>query len=293
MTLTYDDIILSLQSAFLNDPMYKAFNEGRMSWYDICLQYNPDFYTPKVTYGKPKVVEKAIEKTVYNSNIMEKDDDNMEVIEEESDSDSDSYLNTFARIITSTNKKDVQSAPIKAKKATEIVGDWDIAKPAVNDNGIATLVARNLPRDITRDELRIVFEKYGPIRDIHIPINADKSSQYYGTIRGFAMIEFLSSKDSASAYNGEYGTLTIRGKNINVDFTKGDRKNPDEMATSTNKVFSYTRDKVEKPIYNKNHLFNKVEHVKEEQPNYVKYEKRNRDSDDTPRGSRNPLYEGF
>ncbi len=288
MTLTYDDIIISLQNAFLNDPMYRAFNEGRMSWYDICLQHNPDFYTPKVTY-KPKAVEKMVEKDSNMNTFYEKNN------ESDSDSDSDSYLNTFARISTSVKKKDepiTLSVPIKTKKATEYVGDW---KEAVNDNGIATLVARNLPRDITRDELRIVFEKYGPIRDIHIPINADKSSQYYGTIRGFAMIEFLSSKDSASAYNGEYGTLTIRGKDINVDFTKGDRKNPDEMATSfTNKAFSYTRDKVEKPIYNKNHLFNKVEHVKEEQPTYVKYEKRrNRDSDDTPRGSRNPLYEGF
>jgi hypothetical protein len=89
--------------------------------------------------------------------------------------------------------------------------------------GIKTVIARNLPRDVRVEQLRAVFEKYGPIRDIYIPKNADKGSPYFGTIKGFALIKFLNPAHSAQAYESEYGRLTIGRNNITVEFAKEDR----------------------------------------------------------------------
>ena len=89
--------------------------------------------------------------------------------------------------------------------------------------GIKTVITRNLPRDIRVEQLRTVFEKYGPIKDIYIPKNMDKSSPYFGTIKGFALIKYLKPTDSARAYESEYGRLTIGKNNITVEFAKEDR----------------------------------------------------------------------
>jgi hypothetical protein len=90
-------------------------------------------------------------------------------------------------------------------------------------HGIKTVIARNLPRDVTVQTLRAVFEKYGPIKDIYIPKNMDKSSQYFGTIKGFALIKFLNPDHSANAYSSEYGRLTLGKNNITIEFAKEDR----------------------------------------------------------------------
>jgi hypothetical protein len=95
--------------------------------------------------------------------------------------------------------------------------------PSYNQPQIKTLIVRNLPQDITIEMLRMVFEKYGPIKDIYIPKNLDMSSFYYGTNKGFALIKFLNSEDSAKAFNGEYGRLVIGNKIVCVEFAKEDR----------------------------------------------------------------------
>jgi len=92
-----------------------------------------------------------------------------------------------------------------------------------NPNQIKTLVARNLPRDVTSNELNELFVKHGPIRDVYIPKNLDQSSPYYGTIKGFALIKFLSHTDSTRAFLGEQNKLLLRGKIITIEFAKEDR----------------------------------------------------------------------
>lgn len=89
--------------------------------------------------------------------------------------------------------------------------------------GIRTVITRNLPRDITVDMLRGAFEKYGPIKDIYIPKNMDRNSQYFGTIKGFALIKFLKPEHSAKAFTEEYGRLRFGKNNITVEFAKEDR----------------------------------------------------------------------
>ena len=89
--------------------------------------------------------------------------------------------------------------------------------------GIKTIMARNLPRFVTSDLLRVTFEKYGSIKDIYIPKNMDQSSQYFGTLKGFALIKYALATDAAAAFEGEYGQLTIGRNQIAVEFAKADR----------------------------------------------------------------------
>jgi FUS-interacting serine-arginine-rich protein 1 len=84
-------------------------------------------------------------------------------------------------------------------------------------------MAKNLPRDIDVKELRTIFEQYGAIRDIYIPKNMDKSSPYFGTIKGFALIKFLKPDDSARAFAAQYALINIRGKNIVLEPASADR----------------------------------------------------------------------
>jgi RNA recognition motif-containing protein len=111
---------------------------------------------------------------------------------------------------------------------TEVLDDtWEevTKKPVtkVATNTIKTVIARNLPRDITLETLRGVFTKFGPIKDIYIPKNMDKSSPYYGTTKGFALIKYISPTDSLTAFNTLYNNLTISKKMVTIEFAKEDR----------------------------------------------------------------------
>lgn len=114
------------------------------------------------------------------------------------------------------NKRRVSERPVVKDVLTERI------VPAYTP-GIKTVITRNLPRDVRVEQLRAVFEKHGPIKDIYIPKNMDKSSPYFGTIKGFALIKFLKPADSARAYENEYGRLVLGKNNITVEFAKEDR----------------------------------------------------------------------
>ena len=94
--------------------------------------------------------------------------------------------------------------------------------PTVNAAGIKTVVARNLPRDINELELRTLFGAHGTVRDLYIPKNTDRSSQYFGTIKGFALVKFHNAVDSTHTFLA-LQKLCIRGKNITLEFAKEDR----------------------------------------------------------------------
>jgi len=94
--------------------------------------------------------------------------------------------------------------------------------PTVNAVGIKTVVARNLPRDINELELRTLFGAHGTVRDLYIPKNTDRASPYFGTIKGFALVKFHNAVDSTCAFLA-LTKLSIRGKNIALEFAKEDR----------------------------------------------------------------------
>jgi RNA recognition motif-containing protein len=122
-------------------------------------------------------------------------------------------------ILSATN------SPISSQ-TSEYDSDYDSESEldySINLNSIKTLVLRNLPRDITSDELSSYFSKYGTILNIYIPKNMDKNSPYYGTIKGFALIKYSSSESSTNAYLKESKLFVLRGKTIVFDFAKEDR----------------------------------------------------------------------
>ena len=90
------------------------------------------------------------------------------------------------------------------------------------NNGIRTLMVKNLPRDTTPEkltnELRSIFKAYGPIKDVYIPINRDGT--YAGTIKGFAKVQFISADHSAKASTQ---SITIRKNKLVIEFAKEDR----------------------------------------------------------------------
>jgi len=88
---------------------------------------------------------------------------------------------------------------------------------------IKTIIARNLPRDITTEDLQYIFGKYGGIRDIYIPLNKDKTSVHYGSVKGFALIKYTNYHSSNRAYRAECNNLFIKNKKIKIEFAKEDR----------------------------------------------------------------------
>ena len=95
--------------------------------------------------------------------------------------------------------------------------------PHVESDGIKTIIARNLPRAISPEDLRERFQLYGVVRDVYLPRNKDPNSLHHGTIRGFALIKYDTAAQSARAVRvlSALG-LSIRGKQVTVEFAKSD-----------------------------------------------------------------------
>jgi FUS-interacting serine-arginine-rich protein 1 len=108
------------------------------------------------------------------------------------------------------------------EKVTKVL-DFSWAKPSKPISIIKTLIIHNIPRDCRVTDLRYLFEKYGPIRDIYIPRNMDRSSRLYDTIKGFALIKFFNAMDAQSAYDAEFGRLYIGFRLISIEFAKEER----------------------------------------------------------------------
>uniref|UniRef100_A0A0D6R1Y2 RRM domain-containing protein n=1 Tax=Araucaria cunninghamii TaxID=56994 RepID=A0A0D6R1Y2_ARACU len=86
-----------------------------------------------------------------------------------------------------------------------------------------SLLVRNIPRDCRPDELRIPFERFGPLKDVYLP-----KDYYTGEPRGFGFVQFMDPLDAAEAQyhmDGQY----IGGREITVVLAEENRKKPDEM----------------------------------------------------------------
>jgi hypothetical protein len=123
-------------------------------------------------------------------------------------------------------------APVKevkhayfATSSTIVPDTHTVPSPSVPQApaGIKTIIARNLPRAITPEELRERFQLYGVIRDVYLPRNKDPNSIHHGTIRGFALIKYDTAAESDRAVRvlSALG-LSVRGKQVTVEFAKSD-----------------------------------------------------------------------
>jgi len=186
-----------LRNMVFQDPIMAAIATGKLSWADAQTAQDEAQYQHFVTHGEGAEIMSHFREAMKN---------------ETRDVQWEEKVQTYEVPIESIKTR---SAPIQVQQVTTTVH--------FNPNQIKTLVARNLPRDVTSDELRAIFEKHGPIRDAYLPKNLEKNSPYFGTIKGFALLKFMSHTDSTRAFLAEQGQLSLRGKMITIEFAKEDR----------------------------------------------------------------------
>jgi len=126
------------------------------------------------------------------------------------------------RIADLVNATKVQ--PVSFKRKNEWIPEQQqptVELFAPNPNGVKTVMVRNLPRDVVLSDLYRAFTIYGTIQDIYLPKNMDKSSPYYGTIRGFALIKYITPLEAARAV--AMGPLSLDKNIITLEFAKADQ----------------------------------------------------------------------
>ena len=86
-----------------------------------------------------------------------------------------------------------------------------------------SILVRNLPRDIRREELAELFEKFGRVTDIYLPRD-------YATKlpRGIGFVQYEDVRDAADALDMN-GTL-VGGREIAVSYAEHGRKRPEQMS---------------------------------------------------------------
>ncbi|VDK42862.1 unnamed protein product [Anisakis simplex] len=86
-----------------------------------------------------------------------------------------------------------------------------------DDDG-TTLYVRQVHYAARPDDLRVVFERIGPLRDVYIPLD-----YYSRESRGFAYIKYEDSRDAERAFKELHG-CAILGRRICVEWAEGERK---------------------------------------------------------------------
>ncbi|KAL3626162.1 hypothetical protein CASFOL_029711 [Castilleja foliolosa] len=89
------------------------------------------------------------------------------------------------------------------------------------------LLVRNISLSARPDDLRIPFERFGPIKDIYLPKN-----YYTGEPRGFGFVKFRYPEDAAEAKR-HLDCTVIGGREIRIVFAEENRKSPHEMRRVT------------------------------------------------------------
>jgi RNA recognition motif-containing protein len=195
----------TLRNLAFQDPILAAIANGKLSWADAMTEQDEANYQNYMTHGEGAEMMAQFREAMAREN--EKNNKNKRRGVHWNDS-VEVFDVPFETVKT-------RSAPMQVQQVTTTV--------LFNPNQIKTLIARNLPRDVTSDELRALFEKHGPVRDAYIPKNLDTNSPYYGTIKGFALIKFMSHTDSTRAFVAEQTRMCLRGKMITIEFAKEDR----------------------------------------------------------------------
>ncbi|XXG79342.1 hypothetical protein AAC387_Pa09g0436 [Persea americana] len=85
---------------------------------------------------------------------------------------------------------------------------------------------RSVVYDSGPDDLRIPFERFGPVKDVYLPKN-----YYTGEPRGFGFVKFRYAEDAAEAKQ-QMNHQLIGGREITTVYAEENRKTPQEMRTS-------------------------------------------------------------
>ncbi|KAJ0975660.1 hypothetical protein J5N97_017625 [Dioscorea zingiberensis] len=85
------------------------------------------------------------------------------------------------------------------------------------------LLIRNISLDARPEDLRIPFERFGPVKDVYLPKN-----YYTGEPRGFGFVKFRNPEDASEAKQ-QMNHQIIGGREISIVFAEENRKTPQEM----------------------------------------------------------------
>jgi nucleolar protein 4 len=123
---------------------------------------------------------------------------------------------------------------------THVCDPLFITSPIETASGIvpsraSRLIVRNLPFDVTEQDLRAIFLPYGPIHSIHIPVaevddvNAEDDVEHKGSFKaarskGFAFVWMLSKKDAESALEKCNGMKVVAGMASDIVSDKQKKK---------------------------------------------------------------------
>ncbi|URE28439.1 hypothetical protein MUK42_34487 [Musa troglodytarum] len=89
------------------------------------------------------------------------------------------------------------------------------------------LLIRNIALDARPEDLRIPFERFGPVKDVYLPKN-----YYTGEPRGFGFVKFRYAEDAAVAKQHMNHQIIV-GREISIVYAEENRKTPQEMRTMT------------------------------------------------------------
>lgn len=87
------------------------------------------------------------------------------------------------------------------------------------------LYVRNISDRVRYDDLRHLFQKYGKIVDVTIPLD-----YYSGMPKGYCFVEFEDPRDAEEAHY-RMARQRLFGREIEIEFARGDRKTASEMRT--------------------------------------------------------------
>ncbi|CAK9322928.1 unnamed protein product [Citrullus colocynthis] len=100
-----------------------------------------------------------------------------------------------------------------------------------------SLLVRNLRHDCRPEDLRGLFGRFGPLKDIYLP-----RDYYSGEPRGFGFVQFVDAADAADA-KYELDGQVLLGRELTVVFAEENRKRPEEMRardSSRGRSYSYS-----------------------------------------------------
>ncbi|KAA0043761.1 serine/arginine-rich SC35-like splicing factor SCL33 isoform X1 [Cucumis melo var. makuwa] len=97
-----------------------------------------------------------------------------------------------------------------------------------------SLLVRNLRHDCRPEDLRGLFGRFGPLKDIYLP-----RDYYSGEPRGFGFVQFVDAADAADA-KYELDGQVLLGHELTVVFAEENRKRPEEMrARDSSRIVSF------------------------------------------------------
>ncbi|KAL8047768.1 hypothetical protein ABFX02_07G021900 [Erythranthe guttata] len=100
---------------------------------------------------------------------------------------------------------------------------------------LSCLYVTNIPFSTSREEIRVHFEKFGPLEDVNLP-----NFFYSGKPRGFGFVKFLNPEDAAKAQK-QLDHTVISGRVVTVTLTRINKKTPAEMRKLTGPSYRGSR----------------------------------------------------